>query len=196
MRLPATLFAALLLAACQPETAPGAPVDPTPEEMGQDDPDAPFTPAPVEAPRTYEPYSKTAMSFTPGTATFTPTPSSGPNMPPGLTFAFGNGYVLETLLIPGGAVMGDTPFDFSPFVTNPDGTPADASAIEVYSVETETVPAGTANGGFCDKTAFIAKSTRVSADAEDVMLIAFNGDQWPPAGEAAVCGTFSYTRAQ
>jgi len=198
MRLTLTLIAALALAACQPETqsAEIAP-EPTPEEMGQDDPDAPFEPAPVGPPTTYEAYSKTAMSFTPGVLTLTPTPSQSPNLPEGAVFAFGNGYILETTLVPGGAGMGDRPFDFSAFYTNPDGTPADTSEVQVYSVEKETVPAtGAPNGGFCDKTAFIATKIDKTESGEDLKLIAFSGDVWPPASETAVCGTFNYTRTQ
>lgn len=197
MRLTLTLIAVLALAACQPatQTAEVTP-EPTPEEMGQDEPGAPFEPAPVGPPTTYEPYSKTAMSFTPGVLTVTPTPQQGINLPPGANFAFGNGYTLETTLVPGGAGMGETPFDFSAFYTNADGSPTDVSEVEVYSVEKETVPAtGAPNGGFCDKTGFIAVKIDKGA-SEDLKLIAFSGDGWPPASETAVCGTFNYMRTQ
>jgi hypothetical protein len=75
------------------------------EEMGQDDPNIPFNPAPPGPPRTYEAMSKTAMSFTPGVLTLTPTAQKSENLPPGAVFAFGNGYILETTLDPGGATM-------------------------------------------------------------------------------------------
>ncbi len=181
-----------LITACGPAEAPAP--EPAPEEMGQDDPGIPFEPAPVGPPTTYEAYSKTAMSFTPGMLTLTPTPQEGINLPSGAVFAFGNGYTLKTTLVPGGVGMGAEPFDFSAFYTNADGTPADTSEVLVYSVEQETVPAGAPNGGFCDKTAFIATKVDVSPGAEDLKLIVFSGDGWPPASETAVCGTFNYTR--
>lgn len=81
--LAASLFA---LAACQPETKPAqesAAAQPTPEELGQDDPDIAFEPAPVGPPRIYEAMSKTAMSFTPGKLTITPTPQQSINLPSG-----------------------------------------------------------------------------------------------------------------
>lgn len=185
---------AAMLASCGPASEPSPAPEPTPEELGQDDPDAPFEPAPVGPPKTYEAASTTAMSFTPGTLTFTPTPQQGVNLPPGATFAFGNGYTLETTLVPGGAGMGDKPFDFSPFYANADGTPADISTVEIYSVEKETVPPAATNGGFCDKTGFIAVQTVTSPGAEDFRIIAFKSDGWPAESEAAVCGTFNYSR--
>lgn len=187
---------AAMLASCGPTSDPASTEAAMREEMGQDDPGIPFEPAPVGPPKTYEAMSKTAMSFTPGTLTFTPTPQQGINLPSGATFAFGNGYTLETTLVPGGAGMGEKPFDFSPFYTNADGTPAGIDDIEVYSVEKETVPPTATNGGFCDKTGFIAVQTVTSPGAEDFKIIAFKSDGWPVESEAAVCGTFNYSRAQ
>jgi hypothetical protein len=185
----------LTLAACQPETKPAeesAAVAPTPEEMGQDDPDAPFTPAEVGPPRTYEAFSKTAMSFTPGVLTLTPTKQQSPNLPPGAVFAFGNGYILETTEMPGGAEMGAAPFDFKPFIIDTTGAPIDVSKIQMHSVDKETVPAGTANGGFCDKTSFLATYVVRSPGAEDLTIIPFSGDTWPPKDASVLCGTFGY----
>lgn len=189
------------LAACQPETkpasesaaAPEAAPASTPEEMGQDDPDVPFVPAAVDPPRAYEATSKTAMSFTPGTLTVTPTPQTGPNMPAGATFAFGNGYVLETTLMPGGATYGDKPFDFSPFIIDSTGAPIDPARIVMYSVDKETIPPDAPNGGFCDKTTSIATYSVKSPGAEDLTIVAFRGDQWPPRDDTALCGTFMYS---
>lgn len=185
----------LALAACQPTTAPAsetAATEPTLEEMGQDDPSVPFVPAPVGPPRTYEAYSKTAMSFTPGVLTLTPTPQASINLPSGAVFAFGNGYILKTTTMPGGAEMGEKPIDFSGIFIDLSGAPIDVSKIEMYSVDEETVPAGAPNGGFCDKTAFLATYTVRSPGAEDMTIAAFNGDQWPPKAETALCGTFTY----
>jgi adenosylmethionine-8-amino-7-oxononanoate aminotransferase len=52
------------------------------------------------------------------------------------------------------------------------------------------------NHGRTDKTRFLATYTKVGADAEDITIAAFNGDQWPPLAETALCGTFTYSRAK
>lgn len=183
--------ALLVLAGCQPAETPK---EPTPEEMGQDDPSVPFEPAPVGPAKAYEAFSKTAMSFTPGVLTLTPTPQASPNLPEGAVFAFGNGIILKTTLMPGGAEQGDSAKqpDWKNLFIDTTGAPIDVSKIMMYSVEGETVPAGTPNGGLCDKTSFLATYTVVSPGAEDITIAAFNGDQWPPANETALCGTFSY----
>lgn len=184
--------ALLALAACQP--AAEAPKEPTPEEMGQDDPGAPFVPAPVGPAKTYEAFSKTAMSFTPGVLTVTPTPQASPNLPEGAVFAFGNGIILKTTLMPGGAEQGDPTKqpDWKSLFIDTSGAPIDVAKIQMYSVDGETVPPGTPNGGLCDKTSFLATYTVNSATAEDMTIAAFNGDQWPPKDETALCGTFTY----
>lgn len=194
MRLVATFFTAALLAACQPVSEP-APVtpEPTPEEMGQDDPSVPFVPAAVGPAKEYEAMSKTAMSFTPGVLKITPTPQKSPNLPEGAVFAFGNGYILDTTLSPGGAMMGETPYNFAPvFIMPPDQT-FNPDDVRLYDVDDEIVPPGAPNGGFCDKTSFIATYTVTSPGAEDITIAAFNGGQWPPAAETALCGTFTYS---
>lgn len=194
MRLAAAFLAALALASCSPGTKPAEPAAPTPEELGQDDPSVPFTPAPVGEPRTYDAYSKTAMSFTPGTLTLAPTPQKSPNLPSGATFNFSSGYVLETTSMPGGATQGEKPYNFASLFNDPSGAPIDPGKIEMYSVDNETVPANAPNGGFCDKTAFLATYVVTSPGAEDLTIAAFNGDEWPPKTETTLCGTFSYTR--
>lgn len=196
MRVVILAATALALAACQPETKPAeefAAAAPTLEEMGQDDPSVPFTPAEVAPPRTYEAFSKTAMSFTPGVLTLTPTQQSSPNLPPGAAFAFGNGYILETTEIPGGAEMGATPFDFKPFIIDTTGALIDLSKVQMYSVDKETVPAGTANGGFCEKTTFLATYVVRRPGMEDLTIVPFSGDTWPPKDASVLCGTFGYT---
>ena len=182
--------AVLALAACQPadKTADEARAR---EEMGQDDPDAPFAPAPAGPPRTYEAMSKTAMSFTPGVLILTPTQQKSENLPPGMVFAFGNGIIYETTSMPGGAVQGDRPFDWTNVIIDPAG-PVDASKIEMFSVDKEAVPPDAANGGLCAKTSFLATYVVRSPGAEDITIAAFQGDQWPPREETALCGTFSY----
>ena len=191
-----TAASLIALAACQPETKPAeesAAVAPTPEEMGQDDPSVPFMPAAVGEARTYDATSKTAMSFTPGTLTVTPTPQTGPNTPSGATFSFSSGYLLETVSMPGAAVQGETPFDFKPFFIDTTGAPIDAARIEMYAINNETIPANAPNGGFCEKTSFIATYVVKSPGAEDMTIAAFTGDRWPPKDETALCGTFMYS---
>jgi len=201
MRIAATFLtgavAAAMMAGCQPaaDPAPAAPVEPTAEEMGQDDPEAVFTPAPVGPPRKYEAMSTTAMSFTPGVLTLTPTPQKSVNLPEGAVFQFGNGYILDTTSMPGGASQGTPLFDFTPVFVSADGQPVKPEDVAMYSVDDEIVPPGSANGGFCDKTSFLATYTKVGADAEEITIAAFNGDQWPPVAGTALCGTFTYSRA-
>jgi hypothetical protein len=194
MRLAASILAAVAIAACQPQTQEEAKA-PTPEELGQDDPNIPFTPAPVGPPRTYEAMSKTAMSFTPGVLTLTPTPQRSENLPSGAVFAFGNGIIYETTLSPGGAQMGPPeqhPKWASIFI-DPTGAPIDVGQITLYDVDKETVPPGTPNGGLCARTSVLATYVVRSPGAEDLTIAAFQGDPWPPANaETALCGTFTY----
>ena len=183
--------AVLALAACEPVKTAEEARAPTPEESGQDDPGAAFTPALVNPPRTYEAYSKTAMSFTPGVLTVTPTPQRSANLPSGAVFAFGNGIIYETTLMPGAATEGAKAFDWTSVVIDPSG-PTDVSKIEMYSVDKETIPPGTPNGGLCKTASFLATYIVRSPGAEDMTIAAFEGDQWPPKDEAALCGTFTY----
>lgn len=183
--------AILALAACQPAETPPAP---TPEELGQDEP-GPFVPAPVGPAKTYEATSKTAMSFTPGKLTLTPTPQASINLPEGAVFAFDNGITYETTSMPGGAEQGDVAKQpkWASLFQDLTGAPVDPAKVMMYAVDKETVPAGTPNGGFCKKTSFLATYTVVSPGAEDVTIAAFDGDEWPPASETALCGTFTYS---
>jgi hypothetical protein len=194
MRLAATALAALALAACQPVPTEEAKA-PTPEELGQDDPNVPFTPPVPAQPRTYEATSKTAMAFTPGVLTFTPTAQRSENLPPGAVFAFGNGYILATTLNPGGAEQGPPAQHpkWSSIFQDLTGAPIDPSRVQLYDVDSETVPKDSTNGGFCKKTSFLATYTVISPGAEDITIAAFEGDQWPPAAETALCGTFTYS---
>lgn len=192
MRL-AIAAALLLLAACQPADK-AAQEARAREELGQDDPNIPFKAAPIGPARTYEATSKTAMSFTPGVLTFTPTPQESENLPSGAVFAFGNGYTLETTLSPGGANMGQTPPDWSKIFIDPSGARIDADKVELYDVDNETVPPNSPNGGFCKKTSFLATYVIKSPGAEDLTIAAFEGDSWPPANvDTVLCGTFMYS---
>lgn len=186
----------LLLAACQPAEAPAAPATPTPEEMGQDEP-GPFVPAPVGPAKTYEAMSKTAMSFTPGKLTVTPTPQASINLPEGAVFAFGNGIRYETTSMPGGAEQGDQAKQpkWAELFQDATGAAIDPAKVMMYSVDKETVPAGAPNGGLCKATSFLATYTVASPGAEDITIAAFSGDEWPPASETTLCGTFTYSAA-
>ena len=190
-------FASLIaLTACQPETKPAqesAAVAPTPEELGQDDPDVPFEPAPVGPPKTYEAMSKTAMSFTPGKLTVTPTPQQSINLPSGATFAFENGIRYETVMAPGGAGMGHPVYDFrGVFPSAPD--PVDPGMIEMYTVEGETIPPTAPNGGLCEKPFIFAVYPHTDSQGEVITIAVFTGTGWPPEKpETALCGTFAYS---
>ena len=192
MRLTATLFAVLALAACQRDARPVQTAEPTPEEMGQDDPSVPFTPAAVGPARIYEAMSKTAMSFTPGKLTLTPTPQASPNLPEGAIFAFENGITYETTLMPGGADMGEKPYDFASLFPAAAG-PFDSAKIAMYTVDKETIPAKTPNGGFCKTARAFATFTQADTLGETLTIAAFDGDQWPPKDDAHLCGTFAYS---
>ena len=192
MRLTATLLAVLALAACQPEAKPVVTAEPTPEEMGQDDPGVPFVPAAVGPARTYEAMSKTAMSFTPGKLTVTPTPQASPNLPEGAIFAFENGITYETTSMPGATDMGEKPYDFAALFPSASGA-FDVSKVAMYSIDKETIPAKTPNGGFCGKVFAFATYTQTDAVGETMTIAAFDGDQWPLKDEKHLCGTFSYS---
>jgi hypothetical protein len=188
--------ALLALAACGPSPTPADKESAEAklrEEMGQDDPNIPFDPQPPGPPRTYEAMSKTAMSFTPGALTLTPTAQKSENLPPGAVFAFGNGYTIETTLNPGGAMMGQNPPDWSKIFIDTTGAKIDPEQVTLYDVDNETIPKDAPNGGFCKKVGFLATYTVKSPGAEDLTIAAFEGDQWPPKDEAALCGTFTYS---
>lgn len=193
MRIAIAAVALFGLAGCQP--AAEAPKEPTAEEMGQDDPSVPFVPAAVGPAKTYEAMSKTAMSFTPGKLTLTPTPQASINLPEGAVFAFDNGIKYETTSMPGGAEQGDAAKQpkWGSLFQDLTGAAIDPAKVVMYSVDNETVPAGTPNGGLCPKTSFIATYTVVNGANEDITLAAFAGDEWPPTAETALCGTFTYS---
>ncbi len=187
----AIVAAALVLAACEPAGPAEEATASASGETGAGHPASSFMPAPVGQPRTYEAMSRTAMSFTPGVLILTPTQQRHENLPPGMVFAFGNGIIYETTSMPGGAVQGDKTFDWTNVMIDPGG-PADASQVEMYAVDKETVPPDAPNGGLCTKTSFLATYVVRSPGAEDITIAAFQGDQWPPKEETALCGTFTY----
>ena len=60
-------------------------------------------------------------------------------------------------------------------------------------MDNETIPKDAPNGGFCKKVGFLATYLVKSPGAEDMTIAAFEGDQWPPKDETALCGTFTYS---
>ena len=184
--------AILALAACEPaKPAEEAAAPAASSEAVEGGPASSFMPAPVGPPRTYEAMSKTAMSFTPGVLIMTPTQQKSENLPAGMVFAFGNGIIYETTSMPGGAVQGEKPFDWTKVMIDPAG-PVDVSKVEMFSIDRETVPPDAPNGGLCAKTSFLATYVVRSSGAEDITIAAFQGDMWPPKEETALCGTFTY----
>ncbi|HEX5007026.1 MAG TPA: hypothetical protein VFV70_07930 [Hyphomonadaceae bacterium] len=184
--------AILALSACEPAKPAGEAAAPAaPGEAGNANPGASSMPAPVGPTRTYEAMSKTAMSVTPGVLIMTPTQQKSENLPAGMVFAFGNGIIYETTSMPGGAAQGERPFDWTKVMIDPSG-PVEASRVEMFAVDRETVPPDAPNGGLCAKTSFLATYIVRTPGAEDITIAAFQGDQWPPKDEAALCGTFTY----
>lgn len=187
---------ALLAAACGPSPT-DAPAEPTPEEMGQDDPDAPMEPPPEPNPVTFEAMSRTAEAFT-GAITLTAEPRSGPNAPPAMKLVAANGLTLHTELIPGGAEQAtviDWKALFGQDVVASGNAAPGAPSIDMHSVFQEDVPATATNGGLCgaEPTSFLAMATGLESGGQKFMSIAaFKGDVWPPASEEALCGTFNY----
>lgn len=183
-----------LLVACGPQPSP----EPTPEELGQDEPGAPMAPAPDPRPMTFEAMSRTAEAFT-GAITLSAEPRGGPNAPPAMKLVGANGLTLLTELIPGGAEQAtvvDWKALFGEEVVVTGNAPPGAPSVDVHSVVKEEAPAGAANGGFCGAdtpTTFLAMATGLGAQGQPYMsLAAFKGDVWPPASADALCGTFNY----
>lgn len=184
-----TAAAVLALAACEP--AKPAQEATAPAALGETGSAPSSMPAPVGPPRTYEATSTTAMSFTPGVLIMTPTTQRQQNLPPGMVFAFGNGIIYETTSMPGGALQGEEPFDWTNAMIDR-AEPVDVSRVEMFTVDKETVPPDAPNGGLCAKTSFLATYIVRSPGAEDITIAAFQGDRWPPNDETALCGTFTY----
>jgi hypothetical protein len=187
---------ALLAAACGPSQT-DAPAEPTPEEMGQDDPDAPMEPPPEPNPVTFEAMSRTAEAFT-GAITLSAEPRSGPNAPPAMKLVAANGLTIWTELLPGGAEQAtviDWKALFGQEVVVGGNSAPGAPSIDMHSIFQEDVPATATNGGLCgaEPTSFIAMATGLeSAGGAYMSIAAFKGDVWPPTGEDALCGTFNY----
>lgn len=193
------MFAAsflIMLAACG---GPTQTAEPTPEEMGQDEPGAPMEPTPAPRPVTFAAMSKTAEAFT-GAITLSVEPRSGPNAAPRMKMVGANGLTFITELLPGAAeqatVINWKEIFGEDVVVSGDAPPGGPS-IDMHSVVQEDVPTTAANGGFCGKdtpTSFIAMATGLGPSGGQYMSIAaFKGNAWPPASADVLCGTFNYT---
>lgn len=193
--LATALLSVLVLAACG---APTQTVEPTPEEMGQDEPGAPMEPAPEPRPVTFEAMSKTAEAFT-GAITLSAEPRPGPNAAPRMKLVGANGLTFVTELMPGGAERApavDWKALFGEEVVVTGDAPPGASTVDLHAVVEEVVPNTATNGGFCGKdepTAFIAMATGLDSGGQPyISIAAFKGNVWPPAAETDLCGTFNY----
>lgn len=195
MRLLIAASFVVMLAACGgPAPAP----EPTPEEMGQDEPGAPMEPAPAPRPVVFEAMSKTAEAFT-GAITLTAEPRSGPNAAPSMKLVGANGLTYVTELLPGAAEQAtviDWKALFGEEVVVTGNPPPGAPSIDVHSISREEVPATAANGGLCGKDtplSFIAMATGLESGGQEfISIAAFKGNVWPPAAETDLCGTFNY----
>ncbi len=183
-------LAALLAAACGQNLQTA---EPTPEELGMDDPDAPGEPDPQRNAVTFEPMSNTAQAFT-GAITLEALPRVGPNAPPRMKLTGANGLTYVTELAPG---MEQEGVDWSVLF----GAPIDVTSrnnitsVDIHFVDEETAPASAVNGGFCGRTPTyaIAMATPIEgAGGSYVGIAAFSGQQWPPADETALCGIYNY----
>lgn len=189
-------LAALLAAACGESPVQTA-AEPTPEEMGMDDPNAPPSPDPEIAPVTFEAMSRTAESFT-GAITLEALPRVGPNAAPRMKLTAANGLTYVTELVPGGELQG---IDWSILF----GAPIDPSnrssltSVDVHVVQEETVPPGLTNGGLCGQDGVFAIAMAMpieGAGGSYIGVAAFSGDVWPPESEAALCGIYNYLPPQ
>lgn len=200
----ASLFA---LAACQPDPPQSgsskseeAKAQAEREKMGQDDPNVPFVPASVGPSSQWNAMSKTAMSFTPGVVTITPTPQKSDNLPEGMIFSVEKGFTYEATLMPGGATQGgdNNHVKWDDVFTTLNGAKVDPEKIVMYAVDSEKMPPqgdpGAPNGGFCGKTAFLAMYTVPDATSGEILTVAaFDSDVWPPKDDKSFCGNFAYT---
>lgn len=192
------MFAAsflIMLAACG---GPTQTAEPTPEEMGQDEPGAPMEPAPDPRPVTFAAMSKTAEAFT-GAITLSVEPRSGPNAAPRMKMVGANGLTFITELLPGAAEQATVinwKEVFGEDVVVSGDAPPGGPSIDMHSVVQEDVPNTALNGGFCGKdepTSFIAMATGLgSAGGQYMSIAAFKGNAWPPASADVLCGTFNY----
>lgn len=190
----AALLGALLFAACGGEAPPP---QPTPEQMGQDEPGAPMEPVPDPRPMMFAAMSRTAEAFT-GDITLNAEPRGGPNAPPAMKLTGANGLTYHTELLPGAAeqvTAVDWKALFGEEVVVDVNAPPGAPSVDIHSVTQEDIPATSVNGGLCghEPASFLAMATGLDSGGQKYMSIAaFKGSVWPPAAETDLCGTFNY----
>lgn len=179
-------LACLALVACKPA--------PTTEELGQDDPNAPETAAVDTKPRIYDAMSKTAESLT-GGLEFHDQPRAGPNAAPSMNVIAEMGHSWNITWVQD--QTGADTIAGRPWVTL---LPIAADApVNIYSVENETINAGTPNGGLCAPAAtkFMVFSEGGNASGErQLSVAAFSNEAWPPTNVSGLCGTFTYILRQ
>jgi hypothetical protein len=195
--LSAVLPAALVIAACQPQTGDVAAIDPEPdyEALGMDDPDAPPTPDPDLSSVTLEALSRTAEAFT-GAITLQALPRPGPNAAPRMKLSAAKGLTYETELAPGAAEQAS--LDWSAIFSTPinlDNPAPDAPSIDIHFIADESISPSAPNGGLCgaEPVFALAMATPIPMGDDSVVgLAAFKGTQWPPLDDSALCGAFTY----
>lgn len=166
------------------------------EAAGMDEPGAPDSGTPEMRPVTFEPLSKTAEAFT-GAISLTALAQTGANSPPAMRLEAASGLVYQTELAPGGAEQASAVDWSSIFASAIDLSSRDGGAptIDLHIVTAETVPPNLANGGLCGAAPVFAIAMAAPLDGAagpTIGIAAFGGDQWPPADDSTLCGTFFY----
>lgn len=180
MKITLAALALLSLAACNPA--------PNSAETGEDDPNSAATAE--SAPRVYDAMSRTAESFT-GALEFHDAARAGPDAPRSMNVVAEMGHEWDITWVQdqtGADTIANRPWVTLLPIAN------DAS-VNVYTVDKETIKAGTANGGPCAPAAtrFMVFSEGENASGERQLSIAtFSDEQWPPKNVTGLCGTFTY----
>ena len=182
----AAFVVAATLAACQPETADVAPVEPA----------ALVGPAPASNAMRFVALSQTAKAVT-GDVAFMAAPRLDPDDLPAMRIKSNTGVTYDTALRPGGADEAtaiDWEYIFGVPVVTDANPPPGAPNVELHIVTQERIPQGAPNGGFCgaEPASAIALATGLTVDGERRMSIAAFKGEWPPKDEAALCDVFSY----
>jgi hypothetical protein len=174
------------LAACQPETADVAAVEPA----------APAEPSPASNAIRFIALSQTAEAVT-GDVAFMAGPRLNPDDLPVMRIKSNTGVTYDTVLRPGGpdeATAIDWEYIFGVPVVTAANPPPGAPNVELHIVTQEHIPNGAPNGGFCgaEPAAAIALATGLTVDGERRMSIAAFRGEWPPKDASALCDVFSY----
>jgi hypothetical protein len=173
------------LAACQPETADVAPVEPMPVES-----------SPAADAMRFIAHSQTAKAVT-GDVAFMVGPRLNPDDPPAMRIKSNTGVTYDTVLKPAGpaeAAAIDWEYVFGVPVVTAANPPPGAPNVELHLVTQERIPQGAPNGGFCgaEPAVALALATGLTVDGERRMAIAAFRGEWPPKDGSALCDVFSY----